>query len=428
MNKIGLVIQREYLTRVRKKSFLITTILVPLIIMGFYAAIIAVQLSDSSESAKVAIIDDANLLNGKVEQNDNIDYTFITGETEESFKSKYKQQGYKYFLYVPKLDINSPKGINIHSASSVSISIKSKVEKMINNALETKRLEAANIKADQYKAINADVSIANPLDSGRESATKVATVISVVCGVLIYMILMIYGTMVMRGVMEEKISRIAEVIISSVKPFQLMMGKIIGIGLVGLTQFAIWFVLMFTILNLLPIMFPSFAEHATQAAASAQGNNARILHEASVSLHSLPIGLIIFCFLFYFFGGYIMYASMFAAIGSVISEDQQEAQQLVFPVIMPIVFGFIIMTKAVTDPNSGLAVFGSMFPLTSPVVMMARVCFDVPAWQLITSMALLVLGFLFFTWLTAKIYRTGILLYGKKVTWKEMIKWIGRKA
>jgi ABC-2 type transport system permease protein len=428
MNKIGLVIQREYLTRVKKKSFLITTILVPLIIMGFYAAIIAVQLSDSSEAARIAIIDDANLLNGKFDQADKIEYTFIKDETEESFKSKYKQQGYKYFLYVPKLDINSPKGINIHSASSVSISIKSKVEKMINNALETKRLDAANINADQYKAINADVNIANSLDSGKESVTKAATVISVVCGVLIYMILMIYGTMVMRGVMEEKISRIAEVIVSSVKPFQLMMGKIIGIGLVGLTQFAIWFVLIFAILNLLPVVFPSLAEHASQAAASTQGNNAGLLHDASASLRSLPIGLIIFCFLFYFFGGYIMYASMFAAIGSVISEDQQEAQQLVFPIIMPIVFGFIIMTKAVTDPNSGLAIFGSMFPLTSPVVMMARVCFDVPGWQLITSMALLVLGFLFFTWLTAKIYRTGILLYGKKVTWREMIKWIGRKS
>ena len=234
--------------------------------------------------------------------------------------------------------------------------------------------------------------------------------------------------MVMRGVMEEKISRIAEVIISSVKPFQLMLGKIIGIGMVGITQFAIWLILIFALLNILPFVFPSMAEHATQAASASQANSAAMAGNLGASLRALPLGLIVVCFLFYFMGGYIMYASMFAAIGSVISEDQQEAQQLVFPVIMPIVFGFIIMTKAVTDPNSGLAVFGSLFPLTSPVVMMARICFDVPAWQLITSMVLLVLGFLFFTWLTAKIYRTGILLYGKKVTWKEMIKWLGRKA
>ena len=427
MNKIGLVIQREYLTRVKKKSFLITTILVPLIIFGFYAAIIAVSISDSSESAKVAVIDDAGLFKSPG-QKDNIIYTVVTNETEESFKSKYKKEGYKYFLYIPKVDINNPKGINIHSESSVSISIKSKVEKIINNALEAKRLEAANIKADQYKAINADVSIGNPLDSGKESVTTAATVVSGVCGVLIYMILMIYGTMVMRGVMEEKISRIAEVIISSVKPFQLMLGKIIGIGMVGITQFAIWLILIFALLNILPFVFPSMAEQATQAASASQANSAAMAGNLGASLRALPLGLIVVCFLFYFMGGYIMYASMFAAIGSVISEDQQEAQQLVFPVIMPIVFGFIIMTKAVTDPNSGLAVFGSLFPLTSPVVMMARICFDVPAWQLITSMVLLVLGFLFFTWLTAKIYRTGILLYGKKVTWKEMIKWLGRKA
>jgi ABC-2 type transport system permease protein len=426
MNKIGLVIQREYLTRVKKKSFLITTILVPLIIMGFYAAIIMVQLSDSSEAAKVAVIDDANLLNGKIEQKDKIEYVFVNNETESSFNTKYKKEGYKYFLYIPKIDIIQPKGINIHSESSISISVKSKIEKVVNDALELKRLQAANIQSEQYKAIKADITISNPLDSGKESITGGATVVSLVCGILIYMILMIYGTMVMRGVMEEKISRIAEVIVSSVRPFQLMFGKIVGIGLVGITQFAIWLVLIFALLNFIPLIFPSIAENAAHAAS--QTSSVNMFSAVSMTFKSLPMGLIIFCFLFYFLGGYIMYASLFAAIGSVISEDQQEAQQLIFPVMMPIIFGFIIMTKTITDPNSGLAVFGSIFPLTSPVVMMARVCFDVPIWQLIISMTLLVLSFLFFVWLTAKIYRTGILLYGKKVTWKEMIKWIGRKS
>jgi len=431
MNKIGLVIQREYLTRVKKKSFLITTILVPLIIIGFYAAIIAISVSDSSDTSKIAVLDEADLLNGKIDKSkgDNTDYTFIKNETEESFKTKYKKEGYNYFLYIPKIDINQPAGINLHSESSVNITTKSKVERAINTVVERKRMEAANIKPEQYKAINADVSIANPLDSGKNSVTKVATIVAFACGILIYMILMIYGTMVMRGVMEEKISRIAEVIVSSVRPFQLMLGKIIGIGLVGITQFGIWIILIAGLQFLLPLIFPSMAHHATEMAQAApQADTANGFMNALNGISSLPIGLIIFCFLFYFVGGYLMYASLFAAIGSVISEDQQEAQQLVFPVMMPIIFAFVIMTKAVTNPSSGLAIFGSIFPLTSPIVMMARICFDVPAWQLIVSMSLLVLTFIFFVWLTAKIYRTGILLYGKKVTWKEMIKWLWRRS
>jgi ABC-2 type transport system permease protein len=431
MNKTGLIIQREYLTRVRKKSFLITTILVPLIIIGFYAAIIAITISDTSDTAKIAVIDDSGLLNNNVpeDKKDDLKFSFIQNESESSFQPKYKKEGYPYFLYIPKLDINQPGGINLHSESSVSLATKSKIEKILNKAIEAKRLQAANIPSDQYKAISSDISIANPLDSGKKSVAGVAYGVSFACGILIYMILMIYGTMVMRGVMEEKLNRIAEVIVSSVKPFQLMLGKIIGIGMVGITQFAIWIVLLFALQMLVPVIFPSFAHQLTEAAATqAQNNAASGMAEVFNGLRSLPIGLIIFSFIFYFFGGYMLYASMFAAIGSVISEDQQEAQQFVFPVIMPIILGFVIMTKAVADPNSGLAIFGSMFPLTSPIVMMARITYDVPAWQLITSMLLLVIGFTFFTWLTSKIYRTGILLYGKKVTWREMMKWLTRKS
>ena len=431
MNKIGLVIQREYMTRVKKKSFLITTILVPVIIIGFYAAIIAISMSNTSDTSKIAIIDDGNLLNGKIEKiaGDNTVYQFVTNETEESFKGKYKKEGYNYFLYIPRMDIQEPNGVNLHSESTVNITTKSKVEKLVNNAVQSKRLQLANLSADQYKAINADVNVANPLDSGKKSSAGVALAVSFACGILIYMILMIYGTMVMRGVMEEKLNRIAEVIVSSVKPFQLMLGKIIGIGLVGVTQFAIWIVLILFLQFLLPLIFPSLAQQAHEVAGSTpQGGAAANFVSVMSDLKTLPIGLILFCFLFYFIGGYLLYASLFAAIGSVISEDQQEAQQLVFPVMMPIILAFVIMTKAVAEPNSGLAVFGSLFPLTSPIVMMGRITYDVPWWQLGSSMLLLILGFLFFTWLTAKIYRTGILLYGKKVTWREMIKWLFRRS
>jgi ABC-2 type transport system permease protein len=323
-----------------------------------------------------------------------------------------------------------PNNIQLFSPSPLAINQKNKIERTVNNAIELKRLQSVNISRDQYRSIQSDISIENKVLNGKEEKKNVAVVatgVSFFCGLLIYIIMLIYGTMVMRGVMEEKISRIAEVMVSSVKPFQLMMGKIIGIGAVGLTQFAIWITLIIVLRSFLHIPgLDSMMPPPGQTPGMAENGGPMAIF--SSGLGSLPWGLIIFCFIFYFIGGYLLYASLFAAIGSVVSEDQQEAQQLVFPVMMPIVLGFVIMTKAVAEPNSPLAIFGSLFPLTSPVVMMGRIMYNVPVSQLITSMLLLVLGFLFFAWLTAKIYRTGILMYGKKVTWKEMIRWGFRKS
>lgn len=221
--------------------------------------------------------------------------------------------------------------------------------------------------------------------------------------------------------MEEKTNRIAEVIVSSVKPFQLMLGKILGIGAVGLTQFAIWIVIMIALQSLVPLVFPEMMQQVTSGAA--EGATASKMATITQGLASLPILKIVLLFLFYFLAGYLTYASLFAAIGSVVSEDQQEAQQLVFPILMPIILGFVIMTNSINDPHSNMAVFGSLFPLTSPIVMMGRITYDIPTWQLLVSMLLLVASFFFFTWVTGKIYRTGILMYGKKPSWKQMIKW-----
>jgi ABC-2 type transport system permease protein len=437
MNKTLLVFQREYLTRVKKKSFVLTTILVPVVIAAFYAAIIGIAMIDNGdESNKIAVIDNASLFNGKItvdSTRSGPSYSLITGETETSFEKKYKEQGYDYLLVIPQTDLNKEvKGIKLIGQLQVSGSLQNKIERTLDKAIEAKRLQSANIAPEQYASIKSDVDIENILkekDREKKGATDIAKGVAYVCGILIYIILMIYGTMVMRGVMEEKMNRIAEVIVSSVKPFQLMLGKILGIGAVGLTQFAIWIVLI-TILQLfVPMLMPSSASsEIVQGATNAAATGGGFMQNISAGLSALPIGLILFCFIFYFIGGYLLYASLFAAIGSVVSEDQQEAQQLVFPVMMPIILAFVIMTKAITAPNSALAIFGSLFPLTSPVVMMGRIVVGVPFSQLITSMILLVLGFIFFTWLTAKIYRTGILLYGKKVTWKEMMKWAFRKA
>lgn len=426
-NKTGLIISREYFTRVKKKSFLITTILVPIVIIAFYAIIIAITIKGSDEKHKLAVIDESGLLlkNNAV---GNSEMVFIKNETEASFTKKYKEEAYDAFLYIPRINIDSPENIRLHSAASVSLPLIKSVEKRVNEAIENERLKASAISESDYKKIASDINIENTIDTetgSKKSVAGIAYAVSFACGILIYMMMIIYGTQVMRGVSEEKTNRIAEVIVSSVKPFQLMTGKIIGIGAVGLTQFAIWIILILTMQLAIPLIFPDIMNQMT--AAGAGGVNESKAATVLQGLSSLPLLKIGLSFMFYFLGGYLTYASLFAAVGSMATDDQQDTQQLMFPILMPIILGFVIMTKAITDPHGNLAVFGSLFPLTSPIVMMGRITYDVPAWEIALSMLLLVACFLFLTWVTAKIYRTGILMYGKKPSWKEMIKWAVKK-
>lgn len=428
-NKIGLIVSREYFTRVKKRSFLLTTLLVPVVIIGFYAAIIAIAVKGgNSDEQRIAIIDKANLFDGKIQDSSKtLNLNLVSADSEESFVKQYKGQGYDGFIYIPAFNIDSTPRLSLHSESSMSISTMIGLEKTLNLAIENKRMRSQGIDPVKYASISSDVDLGNKLDTAegtKESNAGVAYAVSFACGILIYMMMLIYGTQVMRGVTEEKTNRIAEVMVSSVKPFQLMMGKILGIGAVGLTQFAIWIILLLGVQMLLPIISPDFASQVQNMAANPE--SATMAQKVSQGLSSLPLARIAVSFLFYFLGGYLTYASLFAAIGSVVSDDQQEAQQMVFPVMMPIILGFVIMTKAVNDPNSSLAVFGSLFPLTSPIVMMGRVTYDIPLWQWITSIALLIGCFVFFVWLTGRIYRVGILMYGKKPSWKEMIKWAFR--
>ncbi len=434
MSKIGLVIGREYFTRVKKKSFLIMTILVPFLMVAFYAAIIWISMKGGTDSQKIAIIDEAGIIKNEIPTDtakQAIQFKLIAGESEQSFIPKYKTQGYSAFLYIPKQNIDSASAFKLHSASSTSLSTTSRVENLVEEALQNRRLELKGIDPATYKSVRANVNVENTIDTKdgeKKSHSGIALIISIVCGTLIYMMMIIYGAQVMRGVSEEKTNRVAEVIVSSVKPFELMMGKILGIGAVGLTQFLIWMVLILLGQMAIPMLFPDLLKSATDAAATVPQGAAGMMQTVTEGIASLPITKIILSFMFYFLGGYLTYASLFAAVGSVVSDDQQEAQQMMFPILMPIIIGFVIMTQAVNEPNSTLAVFGSIFPLTSPVVMMGRITYEIPTWQLIVSMLSLIACFLLFTWITAKIYRVGILMYGKKPTWREMLKWGFRKG
>ena len=429
MNKTWIIAQREFTSRVRKKTFLLTTILLPILFAGFYFAII--YFSVKGDQVQVIVADRADVFQGNLKNDGDANFTFFNTLEEKQLEDSVRAGKYAAYLYVPENFNTATDPIKIRSGKALGAISKDRLEKRVDTKLKEKKMLAFVSKAQLDSAQQEARFDIQKLDAeDKKDKTTAAYIVGYIAGFLIYIVLFIYGTMVMRGVMEEKVNRIAEVIVSSVKPFQLMMGKILGIGAVGLVQFLIWIVLGLVIQAILPVLSGQEAQTIPQMSAAAQQ-----MPEATggiwAQLDSLNIPLILFCFGFYFLGGYLLYSSLFAAVGSAVNEDPQDAQSLMLPITMPIIFAIVIMTKAVNDPTSGLAVFGSLFPLTSPVVMMARIAHGVPdgvsALQLILSMVFLIIGFLGTTWLAGKIYRTGILLYGKKVTWKEMWKWAFRK-
>ena len=436
MNKIWLIIKREYTTRVRNRTFILSTILLPLFFIGFIFASAYFSIR-SAEKQKVAVIDSNGIFKNSFQSDQVITYEFPSDVNANNFKEK----GYSAFLMIPENYTSGDDSISLISTKQLGIDAEDKIRDQINDAIRDQAFIQNNIDKnilDSINKINEDKlykfsTVIKQGNKTEQSNSGLSYGIGYGSGILIYMTLFIYGAAVMRGVMEEKMNRIAEVIISSVRPFQLMLGKILGIAAVGLTQLLIWIILIIALSSVSSLFFSSALEHAqamNSSMGAAGGSSAAMnFFSAKATFLSANWALIIPCFLFYFIGGYLFYASLFAAVGSVVNEDPQEAQSLMLPITMPIILSFIIMTTAVGRPDSPLSVWGSIIPFSSPIVMMARIpSGNVPAWQIVVSMLSLVAGFILTTMLAAKIYRTGILLYGKKVTFKEMGKWLFRKA
>ena len=437
MNKIWLVIKREYLTRVRNKTFILSTILLPLFFIGFIFASAYFSIT-SAESQKVAVIDSNGIFENSFQSDKVITYEFPSGVDADNFKEK----GYSAFLKIPKNYDSPGDSISLVSDKQLGINAEEKIKDQINDAIRNKAFLQNNIDRKILDSINKIDEermykfspVIKQGNKTEQSNSGLSYGIGFGSGILIYMTLFIYGAAVMRGVMEEKMNRIAEVIISSVKPFQLMMGKILGIAAVGITQLLIWMVLIIALSSITSgLIGADTLQHAQSInpAMGAGGGSSAAMNflSAKNTFLSANWALIIPCFLFYFIGGYLFYASLFAAVGSVVNEDPQEAQSLMLPITMPIILSFIIMTTAAGKPDAPVAVWGSMIPFSSPIVMMARIpSGSVPAWQIAVSMLSLVAGFVLTTMLAAKIYRTGILLYGKKVTFREMGRWLFRKS
>lgn len=437
MNKIWLIIKREYLTRVRNKTFILSTILLPLFFIGFIFASAYFSVT-STENQKVAVSDNNGIFKNSFQSDKIITYDFTKDVNADNFKEK----GYTAFLKIPEDYNSSTDSISLVSTRQLGLDAEEKIKDQINDAIRNQAFLKNNIDKkilDSINKMNEDGmykfrTVVKQGNKTEKSNSALSYGIGYGSGFLIYMTLFIYGAAVMRGVMEEKMNRIAEVIISSVKPFQLMMGKIIGIAAVGITQLLIWIVLIIILSTISTSFFsPDALQHAqtmnSSMGATGESSVAMNFLSAKSTFLSANWALIIPCFLFYFVGGYLFYASLFAAVGSVVNEDPQEAQSLMLPITMPIILSFIIMTTAVGKPDAPISVWGSIIPFSSPIVMMGRIpSGNVPAWQIILSMLSLIAGFILTTMLAAKIYRTGILLYGKKVTFKEMGKWLFRRS
>lgn len=433
MKKIALIIQREYLSRVKKKSFIVMTFLGPLLIAAVYALAIylAVNSEDMADKKKVVVCDETHALSNIIKGNDKYEFNF-SNDNLADLKSNFDSSGSDYLLYIPNKGSNF-EGVQLYSDKQPSLAFVKYIEKQLENSLTDKKLSENGISKKIIEELDFSLNIETIrfTDEGEEDGnTSASYMIGMFSSILIYMFIFLYGVQVMRGVIEEKNNRIVEVLISSVKPFQLMMGKIVGIALVGLTQFALWVILTTSITGIIGQKFAQDKsklmniENTVAASNTNKSEPAVAATEVLSALSTINYPLIVGCFLFYFLGGYLLYSALFAAIGSAV-DSESETQQFMMPVTIPLIFSFIISTSTVVNnPDGPIAFWLSLFPLSSPIVMMVRLPFGVPAWEIITSMLLLILGFFGTVWLAAKIYRTGILMVGKKASWKEISKWL----
>lgn len=423
MNKIFLIIQREFLTRVRKKTFIISTLLFPLLYLGLIFGTSYLG-EKASTKLKIAVVDSTGKFTpekiNKANEEDPSNVLTLLKETTQNIADNFEKKGYDGYVVIPAGTTVQNSADNISIKSNRTLGAVSGVQAKLNGIWNDIKYEELGIDLQKRETLTTsrlNISAENLKD--KKADGTYAMIIGYAAGFLVYFILLIYGSQVMMGVMEEKTSRIAEVMVSSVKPFQLMLGKIVGIALVAVTQFLLWIAFVFIIFNI------------SKAAADANPEMSQIVAGAQNVFTSVNMGLLLFLFGFYFLGGFFFYSSIYAAVGSAVNEDVREAQSLSFPITLIIIFAIFMLTIAMKDPTSPVAVWTSIIPFTSPIVMMARVAYGVPGtvpyWQLALSMASLIAGFLLMVWFAGKIYRTGILMYGKKPTWGEMIKWAVKK-
>ena len=434
MNKIGLIIRREYFTRVKKRRFIIMTFLGPLLLAAVYIIPILLALHGDNEKRTIAVVDQSHWFERQFTNTENQTFVRLDDISIDSTKKLIQDGVYDIALYIPETQLNIPSSAVVYSMKQVPMNVEEHIRDVMKNEIQVQKLLASGVDPDILESIktNVNLSVIRMDEEGgeKETFTEIQFVLGMALALLIYFFIMLFGGQVMQGVTEEKSSRIVEVIVSSVKPFQLMMGKIIGVSLVALTQFLMWIMLTGVIyVGFSAAMGISHPEAISAGTVMAQQiDNSNIMDNEAVQnvlniVHSIDFGTVIVSFIVFFLLGYLLYATMFAAIGSIV-ENNTDSQQFTLPVTVPLIIALISAIYVVNDPDSSLAVWMSMIPFTSPVVMMVRIPFGIPIWQVVVSALILAGTFVGMTWVAAKIYRTGILMYGKKLSYKEVFKWL----
>jgi ABC-2 type transport system permease protein len=445
MKKLGIIISREYLSRVTKRSFILATLLTPLAFGLLFVVVGLIFSYKSDDVRRIAILDHDNILGGSIKDEKNLYFKFVT-EDLETLRAQMLEKDVDdtdkaldgVLVLPPMKDVMSKRyTAYYYSEKQPTPDIESSIKERVETAMRDYKIESMSLDPRQLEALETQVELdPEPLvETAQNASTLTGTVaagIGFIMGMIMYMAVFIYGMMIMRSVMEEKTTRIVEVMISSVKPFELMLGKIIGVGAVGLTQIAVWAILIPLISVVtsaaLGIESPGAGMPASTAAAVNPDDLEAMIALTIQEISSLNWWFLIPAFLFYFLGGYFLYASLFAAVGSAMGDDLGEGQSLTIPITIPVLLAFYIMMATIEAPNSSLAVWSSIFPLFSPIVMPARLAYSPPLWEVGLSMLVLAASSIFFVWLSGRIYRVGILMYGKKVTLKELGKWMFYKG
>jgi ABC-2 type transport system permease protein len=435
MNHLSLIIEREYLTKVKNKSFIVMTILSPIIMIALIAVVAYLSQINNNKQRTISILDESGILKSSFTDTETVKYHILENISLDDAKIQVNNDKEYGLLYIGKFQDIDKVGehIKFYSEESPSLTLMSALESKLEKQLTDLKLEFEGVDIEKIKASRVHVNIGQESFIGEETS-KIDSVVKLIfgglAGYLLFMFIIIYGNMIMRSVIEEKTSRIIEIIISSVKPIHLMLGKIIGTSLAGITQFIIWIILGGILMTIFSLVFgvdlmqsqPGQQELLNQAMQNPDVNME--IQNVMNAFYNLPITNLIIAFILFFIGGYLLYSSLYAAIGAAV-DNETDTQQFLLPILMPLILAvYIGIFTVIEDPHGTVSTVFSFIPLTSPVVMLMRIPFGVPIWQQVVSLSLLVGTFILTVWLAAKIYRVGILMYGKKPSYKELLKWI----
>ncbi|MBP3643502.1 MAG: ABC transporter permease [Alistipes sp.] len=438
MRNIGLIIMREFKERVYKKSFIITTLLMPLLLALVSVAPTLIMIFAKGETKQISVIDNSGIVADKLESNEEVSFiTLVNADLQQELKSSLEKDEFGV-LYIGEDIVTNPNNIQLYTNTSSSMLIEDNIADQVEQIIKNERLKEYNLENLQQilDKVEVDISLSTFRNGDDEQSTAsssaASSIVGIILGFVLYFFLVIYGSIVMQSIIEEKNSRILEVLVSTVRPFDMMMGKILGVAAVAATQIIVWGLLIVTMSAfVIPALIPDdimASVEALQAGAdvtamAASGVDTGMVTAMASIMDTGYIAQIIGLLLLFMVGGFLLYAAMYAAVGASVDEAQ-DAQQLTTPITIPIIFAFIILTMVMNDPNSPLIVWCSMIPFTSPIVMMGRIPSGIPTWEIVLSLVLLYATFVFMVWIAGKIYRVGIFMHGKKPSFKDLYRWL----